>query len=383
MSTEPGGSGLPNNSAVDRPSLSDDEKKQLRLEEIFRAEVRDELQSATRDGSKLLKALNSPLCIFLLSTVIVGIISWQYKEYHDKAEKRIATASDTRKILYEMEYRASLLQQELSSPSSWPRSLVKKNFYSLHNDPIFDKCSETCLGNRLLAQSWSVDSATAAAMRTARAKAEELEQVILSVIPDQDERPLAESEVAQLRPASNALSDAVAQCIRTVDGTYLALSAAPSPGKATTGAAAPDNVPGKGLSDTENGVHGVAGSTEGSGTYTSNANDVLGRWKSITNVWTVIIEARDGRFVMLDLANASGVLPSPLVSGEFRPLGNHEFSGRHVWRTAGASSWGTDDGMKVVQISKDRIYVQYADSKYTAGWNFIRDNSTDPPTKEP
>jgi hypothetical protein len=60
--------------------LSDDDKARIRLEEIYREEVRRQLQTAeppTR-GERLIAFLNSGLGIWILSSILVGLVTWSY-----------------------------------------------------------------------------------------------------------------------------------------------------------------------------------------------------------------------------------------------------------------------------------------------------------------
>jgi hypothetical protein len=66
--------------------LSADDKERIRLEEIYRDEVRHGLDPKSQSAT--MKFLNSPFGLYLLSTVLIGIVSFSYsrwKEHHDTA----------------------------------------------------------------------------------------------------------------------------------------------------------------------------------------------------------------------------------------------------------------------------------------------------------
>ena len=59
------------------------------------------------------------------------MISWRYNLRHEANQGRIATAIEIRKVHYELEYRAAILEDELRAPTSWPGALIRKNVYAL------------------------------------------------------------------------------------------------------------------------------------------------------------------------------------------------------------------------------------------------------------
>jgi hypothetical protein len=351
--------------------LSDSQKQLIRLEETYRAELRKALEEQKSTEPRWAKAINSPFCLFLLSTVLVGLVSWRYNELHDKEQKRLATSSETRKLLYELDYRATILTQELREPSHWVQSTVKKNIYSLHSDSIFVSCTMTCLGSRLLAYSWSVDDSKAEMMRDVRVKAATVEQAILKILPDQNPSPLTAAQADQLRPASTDLSAAVEKTIVAFDGKYVPLKIDPAPLDPSPQAnAAPDSISPRGATPLS---ESAPGETRPS---VLDAAPVIGSWRSITNVWKIRIESRDDHFVMFEIENAKGILSSARLAGEFRPTSEQEFIGRHiVGNDTTPDRWGVDGGMRIHMDSPDHMLVQYIDSRYKGGWNFVRDGT--------
>ncbi len=63
--------------------LSESEKEKLRSEEIFRDEVRKSLGTKPKGSSAFWRFLNSSFGIFILSTIVVGGLSFTYKEWQN------------------------------------------------------------------------------------------------------------------------------------------------------------------------------------------------------------------------------------------------------------------------------------------------------------
>ena len=63
----------------------------------------------------------------------------------------------------------------------------------------------------------------------------------------------------------------------------------------------------------------------------------------------------------------------PRLSGEFRSTNDQEFVRRHIiGNMTTPDRWGVDGGMRVVMNASDQLFVQYTDSRYKGGWNFVR-----------
>jgi hypothetical protein len=70
-------------------------RRRMREEEIFRQEVRKELEAEDANKSKpkaVWKALNSSFAIWFLTTVVIGLITWSYAAYSDY--RQAATRKD-------------------------------------------------------------------------------------------------------------------------------------------------------------------------------------------------------------------------------------------------------------------------------------------------
>jgi hypothetical protein len=63
--------------------LTPEQKAAIRAEEVFRAEIRDEIASAgwhQQRGRKLWDVLNSSLVTWFLTSVVVAAISWKISD---------------------------------------------------------------------------------------------------------------------------------------------------------------------------------------------------------------------------------------------------------------------------------------------------------------
>lgn len=66
--------------------LTEDEKEQIRQQELYRYEVRQQLDSKPTYRSRLWKSLNSAFVLWMLSTVVVGLISFAYTRWEKQRE---------------------------------------------------------------------------------------------------------------------------------------------------------------------------------------------------------------------------------------------------------------------------------------------------------
>lgn len=88
--------------------LTDEEKNQVRLEEIFRHQVQEELKKTklpTSHLAQLVSFLNTGLGLWFLSTLAVGIISWSYGEWSHYQESQRSTKEIIRKLDLEIGVR--------------------------------------------------------------------------------------------------------------------------------------------------------------------------------------------------------------------------------------------------------------------------------------
>jgi len=99
--------------------LTAEEMARLRDEEIFRLEVRSQLEAASRrPRSRLLTFLNSSLGIWLLSTIVVGSVSWNYSWWTERRAREGQRRELIRKLDLEISNRIETLRQLLNSLTS-------------------------------------------------------------------------------------------------------------------------------------------------------------------------------------------------------------------------------------------------------------------------
>jgi hypothetical protein len=90
--------------------LTEQEKQKIRLEESYRNEVQREFSKEKKIG--VLSFLNSNFGAFILSTVIVGGISFLYNQHRDKIEKQqISIIKEEQSINYRNELRYELIHR--------------------------------------------------------------------------------------------------------------------------------------------------------------------------------------------------------------------------------------------------------------------------------
>lgn len=90
--------------------LTEQEKQKVRLEESYRNEVQKELSKKKKSG--ILTFLNSNFGAFILSTVIVGGISFLYNQHRDEIEKQQAMLiKEEQKLNYRNELRNELIHR--------------------------------------------------------------------------------------------------------------------------------------------------------------------------------------------------------------------------------------------------------------------------------
>jgi hypothetical protein len=88
--------------------LPDEQRRRIIAEEEFRraAAARFEREMAPR-SARLARQVNAPIVLWLLSTVVVGLISLGYKEWQDDRQQRIQEQEVQGKTSAELYYRVS------------------------------------------------------------------------------------------------------------------------------------------------------------------------------------------------------------------------------------------------------------------------------------
>ncbi|HCG8254228.1 hypothetical protein [Vibrio atypicus] len=94
-------------------NLNDEQKEKLRAEEIFRQEIRQEIES--KANKSFLSFLNSPLGIWLLSTVLVGFLSFSYKTWQDSIRTKNLNKESASIVIDEGNFRIRQLDKAIEN----------------------------------------------------------------------------------------------------------------------------------------------------------------------------------------------------------------------------------------------------------------------------
>jgi len=119
--------------------LSDDDKARIRLEEIFREEVRRQLQDdkvRTR-SHRILAFFNSGLGIWLLSSIVLGFITWSYSTWSDSRSKVRENEATIEKLDVEIAARVERFRELLANATSAQTYYMA--LWSLDNPATIDK----------------------------------------------------------------------------------------------------------------------------------------------------------------------------------------------------------------------------------------------------
>jgi hypothetical protein len=94
--------------------LTNTQKELIRAEEIYRQEIRRELEkqeSAPSKAARVFSFLNCGVGLFLLSTVFVSFFSWGYGEIAGAREKKAKAAETAQKLRLEIVNRLDTVQK--------------------------------------------------------------------------------------------------------------------------------------------------------------------------------------------------------------------------------------------------------------------------------
>jgi hypothetical protein len=90
--------------------LTEDEKKHIREEEVFRREVQQQLDAEKPPasiGNRLWSFMNSGFALWVLSSIVVGLFGWMYSNYQAHNIEQAQQRELKRKIINEMSHRAT------------------------------------------------------------------------------------------------------------------------------------------------------------------------------------------------------------------------------------------------------------------------------------
>lgn len=168
--------------------LSDEDKARLRAEEVFRHEIRSELEKARKQrsrGERLLAFLNAPVILWLLSTIVVGLITWQYTRWEERQTQQQQVQAEIRNLDLEIHGRLRRAADRLSSA----RDIVgiREAIRMLDEaSGTFPEMGQRNMENLLVSLIWLMPEGEAAALETARTGYRELQEMAAAPEEAQD-----------------------------------------------------------------------------------------------------------------------------------------------------------------------------------------------------
>lgn len=159
--------------------LSDEDKARVRAEEVFRHEVRSELEKAKDQpgrGERLLAFLNEPVILWLLSSIVVGLITWQYTLWQERQAQRQQVQAEVRNLDLEIHGRLRRAAERLSSA----RDMVGvREAIRMLDEPsgTFPDLAQRNLENLLISLTWLMPEKETAALQAARQGYQELQTI--------------------------------------------------------------------------------------------------------------------------------------------------------------------------------------------------------------
>jgi hypothetical protein len=113
--------------------LTDEDRQRIRAEEIYRAEIRAELESTEPAGShphRVWRFFNAPVGLWLLSSVTISVLTWGYTAWTEQREEQAQHAEALRRLDTEATARlrsALTLLQQPPQPESPAAALMMLN----------------------------------------------------------------------------------------------------------------------------------------------------------------------------------------------------------------------------------------------------------------
>ncbi|UFS62354.1 hypothetical protein LOH54_11960 [Sulfurimonas sp. HSL-3221] len=102
--------------------LLKNDKERIKREEIFREEVRKEIEKSRKPTTwyaRILKFFNTPLGIWLLSTVVVGVLGWLISRWQSRLTEERKNKAKMEEIDLQIALRLKHLHISLKKPSPW------------------------------------------------------------------------------------------------------------------------------------------------------------------------------------------------------------------------------------------------------------------------
>lgn len=108
-----------------RVQLDQNEKDRIRLEEIYRQEVKAAI-AANKEENKTIKFLNTPLGLYLLSTILIGALSFSYSKWSEARDVQKQDEKLFRDIVKEAKFRIRQIDIVISKTREAGEFLLKE-----------------------------------------------------------------------------------------------------------------------------------------------------------------------------------------------------------------------------------------------------------------
>jgi hypothetical protein len=95
--------------------LTEEEKIKIKAEEIYRREVQKDLEKPVTNWQRFLVFFNTPFGIYLLSTLLVGVISFSYTYWRENHDKELASQAKRRLLNSELRFRIEQMNSALAN----------------------------------------------------------------------------------------------------------------------------------------------------------------------------------------------------------------------------------------------------------------------------
>lgn len=108
-----------------RIQLDQNEKDRIRLEEIYRQEVRATI-ATSKEENKIIKFLNTPLGLYLLSSVLIGALSFSYSKWSEARDVQKEDGKLFKDIVKEAKFRIRQIDIVISKAKEAGELLLKE-----------------------------------------------------------------------------------------------------------------------------------------------------------------------------------------------------------------------------------------------------------------
>src|SRR5687768_6390457 len=104
--------------------LTDEERDRIRAEEVFRDEVRKSLDDKRSSRRGVAAVINSPFVIWLLSSVVIGLVSFGYTQCNASREERARTEKLRSELIIRLGRAMKDIELEKNNPNVTAGSIV-------------------------------------------------------------------------------------------------------------------------------------------------------------------------------------------------------------------------------------------------------------------